>query len=293
MSIAENEPAHSQGWASSSISGAGIGLRNTHIEEILLTQPNVPWFEVLADNHTARGGLIPAQLAAIRQQYPLTFHCVGMSLAGTDPLDVDYLNTIKRMVDEIEPAWVSDHLCFTRFGQYHSHDLLPIPYTTETLKHVSERIDQVQNVLGQRILIENVSSYLEFEQSDLTEAQFIAELLNITDCRLLLDLNNVYVSAQNHNFSCLDYLNVLPLDLVQEIHLAGFDDRGDYLLDAHNNKVSDPVWSLYKHIIAKIPGVATLIEWDNDLPEFSVLLDEAKKAENIATIAQEKILGEK
>ena len=213
---------------------------------------------------------------------------MGMSLAGTDPLDMDYLNTIKRMVDEVEPAWVSDHLCFTRFGQHHSHDLLPIPYTMETLKHVSERIDQVQNILGQRILIENVSSYLEFEQSDLTEAQFLAELLDVADCQLLLDLNNVYVSAQNHNFNSLDYLDVLPLEMVQEIHLAGYDDRGDYLLDAHNNKVSEPVWSLYEYVIKKIPNVATLIEWDNDLPEFSVLLGEAKKPMTL----REKTLGE-
>ncbi|MFT6898559.1 MAG: hypothetical protein ACJA13_002981 [Paraglaciecola sp.] len=288
MSNAKNGVAHSQEWANSSISGAGIGLRNTHVDEILLTRPNVPWFEVLADNHIARGGLIPAQLKAIRQQYPLTFHCVGMSLAGTDPLDMDYLKIIKRMVDETEPAWVSDHLCFTRFGQHHSHDLLPIPYTIETLKHVSERIDQVQNILGQRVLIENVSSYLEFEQSDLTEAQFLAELLGVTDCQLLLDLNNVYVSAQNHNFNSLDYLDVLPLEMVQEIHLAGYDDRGDYLLDAHNNKVSEPVWSLYEYVIKKIPNVATLIEWDNDLPEFSVLLGEAKKAMTL----REQRLGE-
>lgn len=287
MIQALNETVHSQEWASSSIQGAGIGLRNTHMDEILQTSPDVAWFEILADNHTARGGLIPAQLAAIREHYPLTFHCVGMSLAGTDPLDLGYLKTLKKMANDIEPAWISDHLCFTRFGQYHSHDLLPIPYTLDTLKHVSDRIQKVQDILGQRILVENVSSYLEFEQSDLTEAQFIAELLKEADCRLLLDLNNVYVSAQNHNFDAMDYLDVLPLESVQEIHLAGFDDKGDYLLDAHNNKVSEPVWSLYKHIMQKIPNVATLIEWDNDLPEFSVLLSEARKANTI----QQRAMG--
>lgn len=281
MNQCVDEAVHSREWASSSIRGAGIGLRSVHIDEILQTKPCVPWLEILADNHLAQGGLVPAQLAAVREQYPVTFHCVGMSLAGTDPLDVAYLNSLKAMAIDIEPAWISDHICFTRFGEYHSHDLLPIPYTQETLKHVSERIYQAQDVLGERILIENVSSYLEFEQSDLSEAQFIAELLNMTDCRLLLDLNNVYVNAQNHIFDSMDYLDALPLDLVQEIHLAGFEDKGNYLLDAHNNKVSDPVWALYEHIIKKIPNVATLIEWDNDLPDLSVLLAEAQKAELI------------
>ncbi len=285
-----NKAVHLQEWAGSlingaGINGAGIGLRTPHMDEILQTQPDIAWLEVLADNHTARGGLIPAQLTAVRELYPLTFHCVGMSLAGTDPLDLDYLKTLRTMADDIEPAWISDHLCFTRFGQHHSHDLLPIPYTLTTLKHVSERIQQAQDILGQRILVENVSSYLEFEQSDLSEAQFIAELLQQTDCRLLLDLNNVYVSAQNHHFDALAYLDILPLESVQEIHLAGYDDRGDYLLDAHNNKVSQPVWSLYKHIIGKIPNVATLIEWDNDLPELSVLLSEAQKADAIQQVA--------
>lgn len=281
-----NKAAHSKDWAGTIIGGTGIGLRNTHIDEVLQTLPDVPWFEILADNHTAQGGLVPAQLAAVREHYPLTFHCVGMSLAGTDPLDMAYLKTIRKMAGEIEPAWISDHVCFTRFGQHHSHDLLPIPYTQESLKHVSERIVQVQDILGQCILIENVSSYLEFEQSDLTEAEFIAELLKITDCRLLLDLNNVYVSAQNHDFDAIDYLDALPLDLVQEIHLAGFDDNGDYLLDAHNNKVSEPVWALYEYVIKKVPHVATLIEWDNDLPEFSVLLSEAQRADSIAMLTK-------
>jgi len=276
-----SEEVHSQEWTHSSINSAGIGLRTAHIDEILSHQPDVPWFEVLADNHTAAGGLIPAQLAAVRESYPLTFHCVGMSLAGTDPLDMNYLNTLKKLASDIEPAWISDHICFTRFGQHHSHDLLPIPYTLETLKHVSERILQVQDILGQGILVENVSSYIEFEQSDLSEAQFITELLKETDCRLLLDINNVYVSAQNHHFDAIDYLDALPLEFVQEIHLAGYDDQGDYLLDAHNNKVSEPVWSLYKHVITKIPNIATLIEWDNDLPEFTVLLREAEKASEI------------
>lgn len=267
------------------ISGTGIGLREKHINEVLQTRPQVPWFEILADNHLARGGLIPAQLSAIREEYSITFHCVGMSLAGVTPLDSDYLKAIKRLATEIRPAWISDHLCFTQHGQHHFHDLLPIPYTEKMLVHVSQRIMQVQETLGQRILVENVSSYLEFEESDLSEAQFIAELIKVTECDLLLDLNNIYVSAQNHSFSAIDYINLMPLERVKEIHLAGFDDRGDYLLDAHNNPVSSPVWELYKQVIEQAPHIPTLIEWDNDIPEFAVLIGEADKATRISKAA--------
>ena len=263
------------------INGVGLGLREIHIDEVLKTRPPVPWFEVLADNHMARGGLIPAQLSAIREIYPLTFHCVGMSLAGVTPLDIDYVNNIKRLASDVQPAWISDHLCFTQYGGHHFHDLLPIPYTEKTLKQVSERISQVQDILGQTILVENVSSYLEFEESKLSEAQFIAELLSMTDCDLLLDLNNVYVSAKNHAFNATDYLGVLPLERVKEIHLAGFEDKGEYLLDAHNNPVSSDVWALYQSVIKKVPHVPTLIEWDNDIPNLSILMAEADKASNL------------
>ncbi len=286
--MAENTTslAHSTEWARHSIKGVGLGLRGAHITEILHTQPDVPWFELLADNHIAQGGLIPAQLAAIRADYPLTFHCVSMSLAGSDPMNMDYLTKIKRLASDFEPAWISDHMCFTRYGEHQFHDLLPVPYTEESLNNISQRIHHVQDFLGQQIIVENVSSYLEFEASDLSEAEFIAELLTRTDCGLLLDLNNVYVSSQNHQFDAMDYLELLPLERVKEIHLAGFEDRGDYLLDAHNNPISKAVWDLYKHIMAKIPHVATLVEWDNDLPELSVLLDEVKQANIIASEAQ-------
>ena len=261
------------------ITGVGLGLREKHIEEILQTSPVVPWFEVLADNFIARGGFVPAQLSAIREKYPITFHCVGMSLAGVTPLDAEYLSNIKRLAEDFQPAWISDHLCFTQHGQHHFHDLLPFPYTEKTLEHVSERILQVQDVLGQRILVENVSSYLEFEESDLSEAQFIAELLKISDCDLLLDLNNIHVSAQNHAFNAMDYLALMPLERVKEIHLAGFDDRGDYLLDAHNNPVSQPVWELYQYVLGHVADIPTLIEWDNDIPPLSMVMAEANKAE--------------
>ena len=270
--------AHPSGWARTPLSGAGIGLRSTHVSEILETHPDVAWFEILTENHIAHGGLIPAQLSAIRAQYPLTFHCVGMSLAGTSPLDFDYLRVLKRMMRDFEPAWVSDHLCFTQSGGHHYHDLLPVPYTQESLRHVSERVRQVQDFLGERILVENVSSYLEFAESDLTEAEFIAALLETADCDLLLDINNVYVNASNHGFSTHRYLESLPLERVREIHLAGYEDRHDYLLDAHNNPVSPPVWDLYKSFVQRRNDIPVLIEWDKDIPEFSVLQREAELA---------------
>lgn len=273
--------AHAPAWAGGGIRGVGLGLRSPHIEGILRDLPEVPWFEVLADNHLAPGGLIPRQLAAVREHYPVTFHCVGMSLGGIDPLDMDYLASIRRLTREIDPAWVSDHLSFTRFGEHNYHDLLPLPYNGETLRHLVSRIGQVQDYLGRRILVENVSSYLTYRASDLEEADFVAELVREADCDLLLDVNNVYVNAANHGLDALAYLRRMPLERVREIHLAGYDIRDGYLLDAHNNKVTPPVWRLYEDFIRRCPDVPTLIEWDKDIPELEVLLAEARQAGEI------------
>lgn len=267
-----------QGWAINEIAGAGLGLRSQHIDEVLLTQPDVPWFELLTDNHMAPGGLIPIQLEAIRGDYPITFHCVGMSLGGTDPLDMEYLRGVKTLIERYQPSLVSDHLCFSQHAQHNYHDLLPLPYNEETLQHFSERITQVQDILGIRILVENVSSYLTYQSSTISEAEFIAELLSRTDCDLLLDINNVYVNAVNHGFSASDYLQKIPMQRVREIHLAGYEDRDTYLLDAHNNRVSAPVWELYEQVISEYQNIPTLIEWDNDIPPFAVLREEADVA---------------
>ena len=278
MNAAASHSVHPAGWAESPISGAGIGLRGVHLQEILETRPAVPWFELLADNHTATGGMIPRQLAAIREQYPVTLHCVGMSLGGTDPLNFEYLATIRGMMTDYEPAWVSDHLCFSQLARHHYHDLLPFPYTEEALWHVSERIHRVQDFLGEQILVENVSSYLEFSESTLSEADFISALLAITDCELLLDINNVYVNARNHGYSAEDFLDSIPLARVREIHLAGYEDKRDYLLDAHNSRVAPAVWELYRQVISRRPDIPTLIEWDNNIPAFTVLQEEAAQA---------------
>jgi uncharacterized protein (UPF0276 family) len=263
------------------VNSVGIGLRTVHIERILREQPEVPWFEILMDNHTAQGGLIPRQLAAVREHYPLSLHCVGMSLGGINPLDLAYLKTVKRMMHEYNPVQVSDHLCFTHHGNHHFNDLLPIPFTSESLKHVSGRIDKVQDFLGRRILVENVSTYLQFQSSEMNEAEFMFELVNRTGCGILLDINNAYVNEFNHGFSAKEFIDTIPVEHVAEVHLAGFEDKTEYLIDAHNNRVSHPVWDLFEYYSQLGHGAPVLIEWDNDIPGLDVLLDEAASAKQI------------
>ena len=263
------------------IAGAGIGLRSQHINEILTTLPDIPWLELLADNHLAEGGLDMAQLEAIAEHYPLTLHCVGMSLASTDPLDTDYCQRIKSLSKRVDAAWVSEHLCFTSAMGVYSHDLLPIPYNQSSLKHCVDRVLQIQDLLGERILIENVSSYMTFKQSEMTEIDFIATLLEQADCYLLADVNNIYVNHLNQGLDAEHYIDHLPLARIKEIHLAGYQQQENYVLDAHNNPVSEPVWQLYQRLIQRKADIPTLIEWDNDIPALNILLNEREKAENI------------
>lgn len=264
------------------IAGTGIGLRICHIEQVLNHLPVVPWFELLADNHLAEGGLVAAQVEAVRANYPLTLHCVGINLAGPDPLDLAYLRRVRDLRNRTEAAWVSDHLCFTAVGGHHYHDLLPFPYTHEALRHVTARVLEVQEFLGAPLVVENVSSYLRFADSALGEAEFLAELSMATDCLLLLDVNNLYVNHVNHGDDMDAYLAAFPIDRVQEIHLAGHEPKDGYLLDAHNNRVSQPVWDLYEQVAGYLPQVPSLIEWDNDIPGFEVLMEEADHAASIS-----------
>ena len=264
------------------ISATGIGLRSPHVNEILTDLPEIPWFELLADNHLVEGGLIPLQLEKICQHYPVTFHSVGLSLGSVDPLDMNYLAKLKKLMRQHEIAWLSEHCCFTSVADFHSHDLLPMPYSEESLSHMVNRISQVQAFLGEQILIENVSSYMKFAESTLDEVDFISELAVQADCLLLIDVNNIYVNHINQGIDTDDYLSRLPHERIREIHLAGFDDRGDFILDAHNNPVAEPVWQIYEKLIQQIPDVPTLIEWDNDIPSLQRIMDEAEKAEVIA-----------
>lgn len=268
-------------FANKDIRGAGFGLRTPHIHQILTEQPDIAWLEILADNHLASGGLVSAHLHAIRELYPVTMHCVSMSLGSTDPLDWDYLSQIKRVADDFDISWISDHICFTSAGNHHAHDLLPLPYTEEALNNLVERVQQVQDFLGRRLLMENATSYVQFEHSTLSEAEFINALTEQADCDLLFDVNNIYVNQQNHGGDAATLITQLPLDRIKEIHLAGFEDCGDFLLDAHNDKVSDPVWQLYQQLQTLKPGIATQIEWDNKLPDLATLMGEAQKAQTI------------
>ena len=271
----------SQEQAQGPISGVGIGLRSQHVAEILATKPDIPWFELLADNHMAEGGLIPAQLHAICQHYPVTFHSVGLSLGSVDPLNITYLGRLKQLMQQYGVAWLSEHLCFTSVGGFHSHDLLPIPYSEESLAHMVNRIMQVQDFLGERILVENVSSYMRFADSSIPEVEFISEVARQADCYLLIDMNNIYVNHINLGLDAMAYIEQLPHQRIREVHLAGYEDKGDFLLDAHNNPVSAPVWQLYQQLLKFVPQVPALIEWDNDIPPLQRILQEARHAEEI------------
>lgn len=270
------------GVTSRLVTGAGIGLRSAHITQLLSERPQLPWLELLSDNVLARGGLIPAQLAAVREHYPLTLHGVGMNLGSLDPLDWNYIGRIKELASRLDVSWISEHICFTSHGGHHSHDLLPLPNTQEALQHLVQRIGEVQDFLGQRILMENASSYISYRHDTMTEAEFIGAMAEQADCHLLLDVNNAYVNQVNHGSDALELLRQLPLERVREVHLAGYEDKQDYLLDAHNSPVSTPVWTLYRELMALKPGIPTLIEWDNEIPSLAVLIAEAHRADSIA-----------
>ena len=260
------------------LEGLGLGLRAKHYQDILSGETNPQWFEALTDNYMGDGGMPLRYLARIAERFPLSFHGVGLSLGSTDPLNEEYLKRLARRVNEFKPQLVSDHLCWSSASGIHGHDLFPMPYTEDAARHIADRIQQVQDRLGRQILIENVSSYLQFRDSYLSEVEFLCEVLERADCLLLCDLNNIYVSAKNHGFDAFDYLQRLPEERVKEFHLAGFEDQGSHLLDTHGAQVHDDVWELYASALKRFGEVPTLIEWDTNIPEYSVLLAELDKA---------------
>ena len=262
--------------------GFGLGLRIPHFEHVLQHRPPVDWFEVLSENFMVAGGKPKHYLHRIREHYPMVMHGVSMSIGSTDPLDTVYLGKLKVLANEIQPEWISDHLCFTASGSVNSHDLLPLPYSAEALCHVVERVEQVQDFLGRRILLENVSSYLTWTTSEMTEWEFLAEIARAADCDILLDINNIYVSARNHGFSAHDYLQGIPADRVRQFHLAGHTDCGDYLIDTHDHAVVDPVWKLYVEALKRFGPVSTMIERDDNIPAFGELQDELGIARKLA-----------
>ncbi|UNK48212.1 DUF692 domain-containing protein [Lysobacter sp. S4-A87] len=254
--------------------GFGLGLRPEYFEQILASPPPVDWFEIISENFMVAGGKPLHYLDRIRARHPVAMHGVSLSIGGTDPLDRGYLQRLRELMHRIEPAWVSDHLCWTGVDGINSHDLLPLPYNEATIGHVVERVQQVQEFLGRELLLENLSSYVEFRDSDMPEWEFVACIARRSGCRILLDVNNIQVSARNHGFDPHDYLAGIPADRVWQVHLAGHSDYGTYCVDTHNHDVPESVWSLYESAIGRFGAVSTMIERDDHFPPLPELLAE-------------------
>ena len=263
--------------------GHGIGLRLAHFGHILEEGVSgVDWFEIISENFFEPGGRPQAVLERVRASVPVVMHGVSMALGGVDPVPDEYLRSLRALADRIEPAWVSDHLCWGGHGGHYAHDLLPLPYTAEALDHVARQIDRVQERMARPILVENVSSYVEFVSSEMREHEFIVELARRTGCGILLDVNNVYVSARNHGYDPAVYLDAIPGELIGQVHLAGHTDMGAYIVDTHVGPVPDPVWDLYRRLVGRIGPVPSLIEWDEATPDFATVVAEADRARELA-----------
>jgi hypothetical protein len=265
--------------------GFGVGLRRPHYVHILEQHPPMDWFEVISENFMVEGGRPLEVLEGVRTHYPVVMHGVSLSIGSSDPLNRTYLETLRATARRFEPAWVSDHLCWTGVGGRNLHDLLPLPYTEETVSHVSRRIRQVQEILERTILIENVSSYMAFRSSRLEEWEFLTAVAEEADCAILLDINNIFVSAFNHRFDPLRYIDAIPTERVVQFHLAGHSDHGSYLLDTHDHPIRPEVWALYEHAVRRFGRVPTLIEWDDNIPDFEVLAAAAGEARRRCDLA--------
>lgn len=271
--------------------GFGLGLRVDHYDTILQEKPPVDWFEIITENYLVPGGKPLYYLDEIRAHYPMVMHGVSLSIGSIDPLDMNYLADVKKLAERIEPKWISDHLCWTGVHGKNVHDLLPLPYTEKTIQHVVERIQRVQDFLGRRILIENVSSYITYRESILEEWDFITEIITRADCFMLLDVNNVYVSAVNHEFNPLDYIKSLPSERIYQIHLAGHADMGDHIIDTHDHAIVDGVWNLYEKTLQHHGAISTMIERDDHIPPLAELLEELNHARQIALSLQEEVVA--
>ncbi len=267
--------------------GFGLGLRTDHFQDVLQDKPEIDWFEIVSENFFVAGGKPKYYLHAIRELYPMVMHGVSLSIGSTDPLNMEYLKNLKTLINEVQPKWVSDHLCWTGVDNTNSHDLLPLPYNEEAVKHVVARVKQTQDYLGQAILLENVSSYLTYKNSTMTEWEFLSQVAKDSDCYILLDINNIYVSARNHGFKAQDYLNAVDPERVCQFHLAGHSDYGDYVIDTHDNDICDSVWALYEKALQRFGPISTMIERDDNIPSLQTLQAELTQAKQIA----EKVLG--
>ena len=268
--------------------GLGIGLRTVHFDHILKHEPAVDWFEVISENFMDTRGRPRYVLEQIAERYPVVMHGVSLSIGSTEPLDFDYLKKLKRLAQDIGARWISDHVCWTGVAGLNTHDLLPLAYHEESLQHIVARIRIVQDFLERPLILENPSSYVTFASSTLSEAEFLARLAQDADCGLLLDVNNVFVSARNHDFDAEEYLRAMPHDRIVQMHLAGHTNCGTHLIDTHDGPVINPVWNLFSQAYRLTGGVSTLLEWDARIPEFPVVHDEILKAKKVLA---ESIVG--
>lgn len=273
--------------------GFGLGLRTPHYQDVLAGRSTVAWFEALSENYMDDGGRPIHQLKKVRADRPIALHGVSLSVGSADPLDQDYLGRLRHLCEVIEPAIVSDHCCWTSIDGQNLHDLMPLPFTEEAVAHISARVLQVQEKLGRRILLENLSTYVGFKHSEMSEWEFMAEIARRADCGLLLDINNVYVNSVNHGFDPLTYLHALPTERIGQIHLAGhstntLENGQTFLIDTHDEPVCDAVWNLYEDTIGRTGPLNTMIEWDANIPEYKQLEAEIDKARSIERRLYEK-----
>jgi uncharacterized protein len=268
--------------------GFGLGLRPQHYADILEGNPNVDWFEVISENYMVPGGQPLKMLDRIRERYPIVMHGVSMSIASTSPLDMDYLSGLKALAKRSEPVFISDHLCWTGVHGVNLHDLLPVPYTQEALDHVVARVQHVQDYLGQAIALENVSSYVQFSHSEMTEWEFIAELTRRTGCWLVFDVNNVFVSAFNHEFDAHAFIAGVPTERIVQFHLAGHEHNMSHIVDTHDAMVCDEVWDLYRSALKHFGAVSAIIERDDNIPPLDEMVRELGTARAVAT----EVLGQ-
>jgi uncharacterized protein len=267
--------------------GFGVGLRTVHFPHILANHPPVDWFEILSENFLDTGGRPMYVLDQVAERYPIVMHGVSLSVGSTDPINFDYLKKLKDLAARTKARWISDHLCWTGVSGVNTHDLLPMPYTGESLKFTAERVRVISDFLERPLFLENASTYLEFAASTWTEWDFLSELTERADCGLLLDVNNVYVSSFNHGFDPVHYIDRIPADRVVQIHLAGHTNKGTHILDTHSDHVIGEVWELYRRVYERMGGISTLLEWDAEIPSFEVVHAEALKARNYRSGGEE------
>jgi uncharacterized protein (UPF0276 family) len=271
---------------------AGVGLKLEHYRDVLDSFPDIGWFEVHPENYMGAGGWPHHVLERVRARYPLSMHGVGLSIGGAEPLNREHIDRLKALIKRYQPGLVSEHLAWSTHEGHFLNDLLPLPYNEATLSHVARHVDELQTAVGRRVLIENPSTYVAFSTTDMSEIDFLSELVRRTGCGLLLDCNNVYVCAVNHRFDPAAYLDAFPVQYAEEIHLAGYaeiadDDGSELLIDAHDRTVRDAVWALYARVIARAGPIPTLIEWDNDVPGWDALYAEAMKAERVLSCKED------